>query len=209
MSRLFLTSSLQPVAADLAIKLGSVTGKKLALIGTAMECLLDQTMLASDRQVMSEIGFSVLDYTITGKTAGQIKSDLNAVDVIYFSGGNYLYLLHQIQISQSADVFRDLVTNHEKIFIGTSSGSIIAGPNLFPLYFPRLETQAGIGKLTDYTGLGLVDFTIFPHWGKPDFKKNYFDYILDHAYTSKEKIILLSDNQYVRVVGDTYQIVSV
>lgn len=208
MKRLFLTSSIQPTIADISQKIGA-QNKKLVLIGTATEPKTDSLVLIeADRQALSAVGFDVFEYTITGKTANQIKSDLSRYDVLYFSGGNYLYLLHQIQITKSATVIKDLVINQEKIYVGISSGAMIAGPDLSSAYLPELETEAGV-KLTDFTALGFINYTIFPHWGNSDYKHNYFDYQLSHAFPKGEKTILLTDNQYIQVEGDMSRIIEI
>ncbi|HSW97344.1 MAG TPA: hypothetical protein VLF89_05970, partial [Candidatus Saccharimonadales bacterium] len=55
-------------------------------------------------------------------------------------------------------------------------------------------------------GLALVDFTVLPHWGSKYFKDLYLNQRLEHAYSMDNKLILLTDKQYVYVHEDWYRI---
>ncbi|KKR10977.1 MAG: hypothetical protein UT40_C0042G0011 [Candidatus Woesebacteria bacterium GW2011_GWA1_39_21b] len=177
MKRLFLTSSLRRVIKDSVKHIKDHRDMSLVFITTASEVEGgNKQWMKDDRDALVEVGFKVVDYTITGKNEQQIKNDLNKFNVICFSGGNTLYLLEKIQESNCIEVIRDFVLDG-KIYFGISAG-----------------------------GLGLVDFIIFPHWGKKDFESVYFNFRLKHAYTTNDKIILLTNYQYVRVEGDMYKI---
>lgn len=207
MKRLFLTSSVSFVASDIAKHLEGVKGLKLAFINTPSEVEEgDLQWLEDDREALVRAGFTVSDYTITGKSKEKIKVYLKSMDVIYISGGNTFYLLEKIQQSNCAAVIRDYVENG-KIYIGTSSGSIVAGPDIYPTY--RLDNVKKAPNLKGYQGLGLVDFVVLPHWGSDDFRKLYLEHRLEHAYTTGNKIILLTDYQYVYVEGERYRIIEV
>lgn len=204
--RIFLTSSVNKVASDIAKKIGGAKKRKVLYIYTACEKRLGEKWQIDDRKALVKAGFEVSDYTITGKTAGTIKKDFKKIDIIYFSGGNTFYLLEKIQQTKCASVIRDFV-NSGKIYIGTSAGSVIAGPDIYPVY--RLEKVIEAPKLKGYKGLGLVDFVILPHWGGEHFKERYLNQRLAHNYNLKNKLIILNDNQYIEVRDDFYKIVDI
>ena len=85
--------------------------------------------------------------------------------------------------------------------------SIIAGPDIYPAR--RLGKVEKAPNLKGYKGLGLVDFVVLPHWGSDDHKKLYLNKRLEHAYKDDNKIILLTDYQYISVEGDMYKIIDV
>ncbi|HCM81934.1 MAG: Peptidase E [Microgenomates group bacterium GW2011_GWC1_43_11] len=206
MKRLFLTSSSFNVATDVAKRLGK-KGLRLTCIKTASEVEKgDLWWLKRDQDTLANAGFIVTDYTITGKTKTEIQKDLGSTDIIFFSGGNTFYLLQQIQQSGCADIIRGFVEKGMP-YIGSSAGSQIAGPDIWPVY--RLDNADQAPKIKGYVGLGLVDFVVFPHWGSDDFKELYLNQRLEHAYTDKHKIILLTDNQYIVIEDDMYKIVEV
>ena len=205
MKQLFLTSSIHAVAHDIAKKVDLSKGNKLVFITTAVELKEDDLgWLANDRQALVDAGFEVSDYTITDKTKEQLEKDLTEFDYIYLSGGNTAYLLQQSQKSGFVSVVKDLILRKGKTYIGTSAGSIIAGPEI-PVYL--LEDNTDI-KLSDAKGYGFVNFTLLPHWGSEDFREKYLSKRIKIIYNENSgPFILLNDNQYIYVLGKSMEIV--
>ena len=206
MKKLFLTSSVNCVADQVAKEIGK-KGLKLLFITTPVEVEEGNLQwFKNDRKSLVDAGFTVSDYTITDKTRDEIEQTIRNHDVIYVSGGNVFYLLQKIQQSKCADVIK-IYVEQGKIYIGTSAGSIIAGPDIYPAR--RLGKVEKAPNLKGYKGLGLVDFVVLPHWGSEDHKKIYLDERLEHTYNTNNKIILLTDYQYISVEGDMYKIIDV
>ena len=77
MKRLFLTSSARKVIKNIAREIGTVKGMKLAFIYTPVEFKKGGiNWQDEDRTSLTEVGFEVFDYTITGKSKEQIKKDI-------------------------------------------------------------------------------------------------------------------------------------
>lgn len=206
MKRLFLTSSVNFVAQDIAKKINQ-KNLKLAFITTPTEVEEgDLQWPKDDRQSLVNAGFLVTDYTITDKSREDIENYLKDFDVIYMSGGNTFYFLKKIQESNCADVIRDFVKNG-KIYIGTSAGSVVAGPDILPMR--DLEKFNKVPKLEDYKGLGLVNFIIMPHWGSESFKNRYINERLEHSYGEQYSLILLPNDSYVMVDDNRFEIIKV
>ena len=212
MKTLFLTSSVSGVAHDLPRHFPQGTkGLRLAFIDTAAEVETgDKTWLKDDRQSLVDVEFVVEDYTYTGKTKNELLSDLTKVDVLYFSGGNTSYALQQLQKCDGVEVVRELILEKSKPYIGTSAGSIMAGPDISPA--TRLEKIGKAPELKDFIGLNLVNFVIFPHWGSEHFRKLYVQKYEQFKQAYKEEqhpIVLLSDKQYIYVKDHWFQVVDV
>jgi len=208
MKHLFLTSSVHVVAQDIAKKVDISKNSKnneLVFINTAAESVTgDKTWLENDRQALINAGFEVTDYTITGKTLTQLKKDLNGYRYIYLSGGNTYCLIQQSQKTGFTSLIKDLILKQGKIYIGTSAGSIIAGPKC-PDY---LLSAKQIRRSKQVKGYGLVNFTVVPHWGSKEFKDLYLKKRLKIAYKIDQvPLLLLTDNQYVHVVDGCYEII--
>ena len=205
--KLFLTSSVHAVAHDIAKRVNLLKANKLVFIDTAAEPKgerEDLEWLKNDRQALVDAGFRVSDYTITGKSKDQLETDLSGFDYIYMSGGNTAYLLEQSQKSGFILVIKDLIKNKGKIYIGTSAGSIIAGPRL-PDYFSDEEAE-----LENNNGYDFVNFTIVPHWGSEKFKERYLGERLKIVYKEDQvPLLLLTDNQYVHVEDGHMKIIDV
>lgn len=202
----FLTSSVHAVAHQVAADIGSrVHGMKLAFIRTAAEAEEGPfDWLEADRAALQSAGFDVTDYTFTDKNVQEVRDELSTFDVLYMEGGHTFYLLQQMQQCGAIEIIRDLVQNHGKIYIGTSAGSIVAGPDVAPAQLGESYEKAP--QLDGTIGLCLVQFVIFPHWGSRAFAEIYHNERLDTAYESKHPIVLLRDSMYVEVKDDWYQI---
>lgn len=206
MNNIYLTSSVESVAKNIA---GEVLPKykRLAFIVTASEIEEDLEWRDKDRNALIEAGFDLTDYTITGKNAEEIQAFLSDFDGFVMEGGNTFYLLRKIQESNCAGILRDLV-KEGKLFIGSSAGSIVAGPNIYPTYCK--EEAEKVPELTNYEGLGLIDLVIQPHWGSEIFKDSYLNDTMQKAYTRDYKMILLCDSQYIVIEeNNLYRIVEV
>jgi len=205
MKTLFLTSSISFVADDLAKKIDQTKYKRLVFITTASEAEEgDKIWQDNDRNALIDHGFEVFDYTLTGKTSEELKKNLSTFDIIHVSGGNTFYLLQQVQKSGFADFLRESI-DQGKIYTSTSAGSQIVGPDIWPL---RREEKPS-PELTDYKGIGLVDFVVFPHWGSDHFNLLYLTHRININYNTDHKIMLLTDHQYIQVKDDWYQLVDV
>lgn len=207
MKNIFLTSSNAEVTHDLIKHIPNFRpGMKLAFIPTAAEVEEgDMSWLHEDRQVLVDAGFIVTDFSVQGKNLEEVKTALDPMDAILMSGGNSYFLLQELQRSNCMSYLRDRVAQG-MIYIGSSAGSIVAGPNIKLTW--GLDDPAQSPKLDGERGLGLVDVVVFPHWGSESFSEEYRTTMIS-AYTKGEKIILLTDDQYLWVSDDWFKIMSV
>ncbi len=203
MEKLFLTSVFSEVAGDIAKKI-DCKGLKVAFILTGSEVEKESPpWLAADREALIQIGFNVADYTLTNKTKSDVEKELDGFDVLFFSGGNTFYLLQKLQESNSMDVIKEFVRKG-KIYIGSSAGSVVAGPDIYPVRFA--DDIAKAPKIKGYEGFNLVDFMVLPHWGDQGSKDAYLKGLMPSVYNGERKLILLADHQYVEVIEDFYRI---
>jgi dipeptidase E len=203
--KLFLTSSVSEVAHDIPNYVDLSKGNKLVFIDTAAEPEKDGDIqwFIDDRKALVNAGFSVTDYTITGKTLTELKDFLPRFDFIYMSGGNTLHLLSESYKSDFIEYVKELVKNG-KIYIGTSAGSIVTGP-FVPEYLRDDNKHMDVEKKPAY---GLVNFTVVPHWGSKFFRKDYLDERLKTAYREDSfPYILLTNDQYIYVEDDMFRII--
>lgn len=208
MKRLFLTSSVHAVAHDIVKRVDLSRGNRLVFITTAAEPKQgDLTWLKNDRQALVDAGFDLIDYTITNKLQDQLKKELSPFDYIYLSGGDTPYLLKQSQKTGFINIVRELINKEGKVYIGTSAGSIIAGPKL-PEYL--FEDDGEAPDKVKNEGYGFINFTVVPHWGSEDFRDRYLNKRLKIAYKKDQvPLLLLTDSQYVSVENDKFEIVNV
>ncbi len=123
--------------------------------------------------------------------------EVDGFDVIYVCGGNTFYLLQKVREVGFGKITKQFLEKRG-IYVGVSAGSIIVGPDIEIAGFGR---KNDIG-LRDFTGLNLVDVSVFPHFTKKDrqslekFKKKV-DY----------PILPLTDKQALMVLGNKKEII--
>lgn len=210
MKRLFLCSQFYHVADSIETALVDEKKRSTVFIDT---CLHDRewdvTKLdwhMNNRKRLVDIGLPFDVYDISGKSRRQIESDLDKYDVMYIEGGNTFYLLLKSLENDFGEYVRRRVEKG-MIYISTSAGSIIMGPDI------ASASRPGKSKvdynLVNTKSFGVVDFVVHPHWGDPKKKDDYQNYKIPNSYAEDYPYILLTDNQYVEVVDDIYRIVDV
>jgi dipeptidase E len=89
-------------------------------------------------------------------------SKLLDIDVVYLLGGSTFYILENLR-KNKFDEFIQKWKGKNKIFMGISAGSIIAGPNIKIAEWGS-EADDNYVHLKDLKGLGLVKMAIYPHY---------------------------------------------
>jgi peptidase E len=98
MKTLFLTSIAGDVLDDIVKYLPKNPKEtNLAFIITASEVYTgDLWWLKKDKDKLIQLGFNIIEFSITGLNKKQIEEKLNNIDIIFVAGGNQLYLLNQV-----------------------------------------------------------------------------------------------------------------
>ena len=126
------------------------------------------------------------------------KVNFNDFDVVFFCGGNtYLYLSLIKKLGLDKQI-KDFV-NHEGLYVGISAGSILTGPSIESAGIGKNRDVNGVG-LRDLTGLGLVKFTILPHFNLEDRTE-----VLSEIKEAKLGYVchVLNDGEAILVKGNT------
>lgn len=210
MQHLFLSSAIGTpgVAASIRSRLGHNNKLKTAFITTPIEVedMTDDSWYQADRRALKDNGFDIFDYTITGKTPKDLEDDLAESEAIYISGGNTRHLLLESQKSGFIQFIKKFVVSG-KLYLGTSAGSIIAGPKLPPYLWGEEEAAPNVA---DFTAYNLVNFTLLPHWGSDIFKDLYLGGRMEQIFLeSLQPFVACNDFEYVEVLGDSWEIVDV
>jgi dipeptidase E len=207
MKNLFLTSSASFVIEDIVTRIPEFKpGMKLAFISTAAEVEKGSLFwLEADKNMLAKVGFKVYSFSFTSKSSEQVKEALEPMDVFFFSGGNTYFLLQEIQRSKCASYINERV-EQGTTYIGSSAGSIVACPSLHLV--GSADDISLAPKLVGMQGMELTDVVVYPHWANEYFKESFIP-SLKAGYVKGSKVILLTDDQYLWVHDDWYQILSV
>ena len=165
MKKLILVSMLYQVT-DLVRKVEpELAGKTVTYIPTAGIVEEIDGMIENETNTLQSLGLKVDVLDVSYASYESIVSALTKNDIIFVGGGNTFYLLQELRRS-GADKIVVQEVNKGKLYIGESAGAVIACPDIG--YCSGMDSPEKAPDLTDYTGLGLVDFYIVPHIGNEE-----------------------------------------
>ncbi|NQT50294.1 Type 1 glutamine amidotransferase-like domain-containing protein [Candidatus Kuenenbacteria bacterium] len=176
----------------------------VAFIPTAANKELNLEYLNQDIKNLKETGLKKVVVTDIEK----IPKDewlpiFQEADAILFGGGVTYHLLDQVRKSGLQTELKELLKS--RLYIGISAGSIIPAPDL---KIANLFKEEAEYKLDDVTGLGLVDFSVLPHFGSQDFQEPTPDQIAQFAKTVDYPIYAIDDQSAIQVVDGQIKIIS-
>jgi dipeptidase E len=166
--KLFLSSEGVPRPDLLKQLLGSTNEKpRVALINNAQD--LSPTERRLERKIALSELFSSLGYEpvnvdlqeYEGKTE-ELATKLKTCELIWCSGGNSFWLRYVMKMCGFDKIIKELLAGGI-VFGGWSCGAVVAGPYLNPIEL--LDDPRKVPEII-WEGLGLVDFFVWPHWGK-------------------------------------------
>ncbi|MFH1671283.1 MAG: Type 1 glutamine amidotransferase-like domain-containing protein [Candidatus Portnoybacteria bacterium] len=163
--KLFLTSAgLVPETTEAFLELLSKkpVETRVCFMATAADSYSDKWFVEKDKKRLEELGFKVTELDLKEENEASLNEKFKNFNVIFVEGGNTFYLLKYVKESgfdKALKVFLD----RDGIYIGVSAGSYIAGPDISGANWKHADDQNTVG-LKDLRGLGLVDFSISPHY---------------------------------------------
>lgn len=184
--KLLLTSFGHPHLRDFA------TGT-VAYIPDATRTFADHPGVQVERTMLRDAGFTIIELPLATTPLPEVDRILTAADAVYIAGGETFDLLHILRATGTDEV----LIRHVRAglpYIGTSAGSVIAGPNIEPVRL--LDSPAVAPELHDYRGLGLTDYVILPHVGSdtPLFPIDVFAETV-RTYGTDHRLVLLRDGE--------------
>jgi len=125
---------------------------------------------------------------------------VNAADIFLVNGGDAVFLAHWMRQSGMAALLPSL---RDKVWMGLSAGSMAMTPRVGDAF---VETKPSITG--DDKGLGVVDFSIFPHLDLPEFPENAMPYAERWAAELGNPSYAIDDQTAIQVVGETVKVIS-
>ena len=199
MRKLFLASSFSEVASLFPKFAGEeIKGKRITFIPTASLVEEVRFYVDDDRKAFEELGIIVEELEITTASPDKISEILNRNDYIFVSGGNTFYLLQELR-RKGADILITEQIHAGKLYIGTSTGSIILCPDIE--FVKEMDYSHAAPELQSFTGLNIVDFYILPHYLDFPFEETTQNVVkkygkkLDLRPISNKQVITIAENR--------------
>ncbi|OGL98738.1 hypothetical protein A2304_00975 [Candidatus Uhrbacteria bacterium RIFOXYB2_FULL_57_15] len=190
---LILTSSFNTVAQELREKSLLPKTASVAFIPTAGDPYSERPWIDADRNALVDLGYSVTDIDLKGVTAESLEKELSSHDIIFVAGGNTTYLVEQSYASGFADLIHGFLEKG-KLYIGSSAGSILAGPTVEPFVTEDIAELPKDFALTKPTCLHLVDYVVLPHDQVEQFSAEHDKIIKQHG--KQFTFVRLADLEY-------------
>ncbi len=180
---------------------------RVAYIPNAADDDEDKSWMEHNRDNFKKLGFTITDVDLRNVQGEFLRKELEKQSAIYIEGGNTFKLLDIARKSELDHIVYDLVVNHDTLYIGTSAGSIIAGPNIVSTKY--LDDWTVVPDMNDFTSFNLVNFVVVPHLGNDEFyleNKDKYSELFKRLEDSPFAHICIRDNQAVWVDDDTMKI---
>ena len=192
MKRMLLVSMFQNVSKTLRTAEPDLEGKTVAFVPTASKAERLGFFAKISKWVLRSMGLAVGELDVATVSYETAKTQLEAADIIYVSGGNTFYLLQELRRTGTDELLvREI--DKGKLYVGESAGAIVVAPDIG--YSAAMDSVEKAPGLDDYTGLGLVDFFVVPHCGNWEMGK-----------ADGLPLRAIDDNQAILVRGDTVEI---
>lgn len=170
MKKIFLCSSFKDVASLFDTFVGAdVSGKKITFIPTASLTEKVKFYVGAGRKCLEKRGFIIDELEVSTASVEEITMKLQVNDFIYVTGGNTFFLLQELKKAGADKLIKEQISAG-KIYIGESAGAMILSPNIE--YVTEMDSLKHTPDLQDFSGLGLVDFYIVPHYTNFPFIKS-------------------------------------
>ncbi|RJO60518.1 hypothetical protein C4544_04925 [candidate division WS5 bacterium] len=129
---------------------------------------------------------------------------LEQSDALFVEGGNTYHLLYSMKKAGLDQILKNLPK--DKVYIGSSAGSVIMGEKVVTMA-PRKYSEE-IPEFEGDDGLGLVDFSLRPHFYRADRPDFTDDKIQELAEEFNGIFYAIDDETAISVDGDEVKVIS-
>jgi len=137
-----------------------------------------------------EAQFNVIDNSLNDT---QQQTKLLSSNIVVISGGNTFNLLRNLRESGLDKSINEFVTKPEFVLAGFSAGAIVLTPTIRVCNLPDFDEN--LVGLDDLSGLGIVNFEIFPHYEKQT-QETALD---NYRKTTTNKVREITDEDYISI----------
>ncbi|MDX8164381.1 Type 1 glutamine amidotransferase-like domain-containing protein [Acinetobacter pittii] len=195
MKNLFLASSFSDVYLDFKNSIKeSLSGKTVTFIPTASIPEEITFYVDNDKVAFEKLGIKIEILNIDKESYEVIENTLNKNDYIFISGGNTFYLLQELKRTKTDEIIKKLI-NQGKLYIGSSAGAIVLAHELD--YIKSLDDCSKAPDLVDTKGMGIINFSVLPHFGDEPFSA----VTKDIFFNLHQKLVLipLTNKQFIYI----------
>jgi dipeptidase E len=185
----------------------SPSGSKVGLIANALDNQTQEIrskVIDREQAALAALGYQVTEIDLRHffKKCDEIGGHLAPFDLLWVTGGNAFILNVAMSLSGFRDSIQELLSKNALTYGGYSAGTVVAGKSLrgielvdkfddFPMDYPS--------KTVIWDGLGLVDFSIAPHYKSNHPESPMIDKVVEHMIDRKIPHRVLRDGDVIIV----------
>ena len=195
--KLFLTSYLAGTKELVQNFLTQNNVQKILFIPTAANVKEYRGYVDEGIAALKENGYDVTVLDVATAPHSKSVQVIKNSGCLCISGGNTFYLLQELKRNGLLNLIKQRVQDG-MLYIGESAGAIIACPDIS--YNQIMDDKAVATELTNYSGMGLVDYYVLPHNGEFPFVETTAQTI--KVYGEKINLVPLNNSQAVVVENE-------
>lgn len=135
-------------------------------------------------------------FNVINNMSNDIEEQKKLLDsnILLISGGNTFSLLRNLRYSGLDKTIMEFIKKPEFVLAGFSAGALVLTPNIRICDLPS-DNEENVVGLDDLTGLGIVDFEVFPHY-----EEHSQETILnDYKKTTPNNVREITDEDYISI----------
>lgn len=197
--KLFLTSYIAGTKSLLKDFLREYDKKNILFIPTAGDVEEYTGYIDEGIEAIRKLGYTIDLLDIANKKREDIVPDIASCGCLCISGGNTFYLLQELKRKHLIEIIASKISQG-MLYIGESAGAIIASKNIE--YNQIMDNKTVARDLTDYSGMGIFDKFVLPHYGEFPFEETaektmrVYSPSLELIPINNHQAIVVEDNQY-------------
>lgn len=154
---------------------------------------------SAEAEKFNQLGFEAeeLDLRHYFHNKGKLESVLSDYGFIWAMGGNSFVLLRALKQSGADVLLKKLVSQNRLVYAGFSAGAVVATPTLHGIELVDDPTEVPKGYNTEviWEGMGLVNFSIAPHYKSAHPESESIDEVVDYFKEQNMSFKTLSDGE--------------
>jgi dipeptidase E len=167
--------------------------------------------LAKEVATLKELGLDAEELDLRNYFSGpsDLSNKLESYGLLWVMGGNSFVLRRAMKLSGFDILINNLVAAESLVYGGFSAGSVVAGPSLhgIELVDDPHQLPEGYDEEVVWEGLGLVDFSIAPHYKSDHPESPQIENVVSYFEKVHMAYKAIHDGQAIVVDGDHIEIV--
>ena len=199
---LYLSSYMLGNKINILKKLINYSGSKIALIPNALDCEEPNNrnqQINEFLESLNELSFDVKIIDLKKYFGNSIKliQDLNDFKAVCIMGGNVFVLRKAMELSGFDNFLINNRNNNQMLYLGYSAGICILGKTLSGLDIVCNPINPYNDSPANYTGLGLIDYAIAPHYKSNHKSSELIDKVVEYYDCKKINYKSLKDGEVI------------